>query len=128
MKKQIISTELAPSAIGPYSQAVRVGNTVYISGQIPLDPKTMLLIEGDFKRQAEQVLKNLDAIAQAAGASLDDSVKLTVYLTNLADFSVLNDMMNTVFSEPFPARATVQVSELPKGAALEIDAVLSIDV
>ena len=126
MSKQIISTESAPAAIGPYSQAVKVGNVVYISGQIPLDPKSMELVDGGFKAQAQQVLKNLDAIAKAAGGSLDDAVKLTVYVIDLADFAVLNELMSGFLSAPYPARATVQATSLPKGAMLEIDAVLSL--
>ena len=126
MNKQIISTESAPAAIGPYSQAVKVGDIVYLSGQIPLDPETMQIVDGGFVEQAKQVLKNLDAVAQASGGSLNDAVKLTVYVTDLADFAQLNDIMADVLTQPYPARAAVQVAALPKGAFVEIDAVLSL--
>ena len=126
MNKETISSKQAPAAIGPYSQAVKVGNTVYLSGQIPLDPQTGDLVNGDFKSQAKQVFKNLEAVANAAGASLSDAVKLTIYLTDLDNFNLLNGVMAQVLSPPFPARATVQVSALPKGASIEIDAVLSL--
>ena len=126
MNKQIISTESAPAAIGPYSQAVKVGDVVYLSGQIPLDPETMQIVDGGFVEQAKQVLKNLDAVAQASSGSLNDAVKLTVYVTDLADFAQLNDIMADVLTQPYPARAAVQVAALPKGAFVEIDAVLSL--
>ena len=126
MNKETISSKQAPAAIGPYSQAVKVGNTVYLSGQIPLDPQTGDLVGGDFNNQAMQVFKNLEAVAKAAGGSLSDAVKLTVYLTDLDNFNLLNDVMAEVLSAPFPARAAVQVSALPKGASIEIDAVLSL--
>ena len=126
MNKQIISTESAPAAIGPYSQAVKVGDVVYLSGQIPLDPKTMQIVDGGFAEQAKQVLNNLGAVAQASGGSLNDVVKLTVYVTDLADFAQLNDIMADVLTQPYPARAAVQVAALPKGALVEIDAVLSL--
>ena len=126
MNKQIISTKSAPTAIGPYSQAVKVGDVVYLSGQIPLDPETMQIVDGGFVEQAKQVLKNLDAVAQASGGSLNDAVKLTVYVTDLADFAQLNDIMADVLTQPYPARAAVQVAALPKGALVEIDAVLSL--
>ena len=126
MNKETISSKQAPAAIGPYSQAVKVGNTVYLSGQIPLDPQTANLVRGDFDSQARQVFKNLEAVAKAAGGSLSDAVKLTVYLTDLDNFNLLNDVMAEVLSPPFPARAAVQVSALPKGASIEIDAVLSL--
>lgn len=124
MEKHIISTKSAPAAIGPYSQAVRAGDTVYISGQIPLNPVSMEIVEGGFSAQATQVLMNLKAIAEASNASLADIVKLTVYITDLSNFNVLNDMMADFFAEPYPARAAVQVSALPKGALLEIDAIV----
>jgi len=124
MKKQIISTELAPAAIGPYSQAVKVGDTVYVSGQIGLNPKTMEIVEGGFSAQAIRVLKNLEAVAQAANSSLVDAVKLNVFVTDLANFPDLNDIMADFIPKPYPARAAVQVSALPKGAVVEIDAVL----
>lgn len=124
MKKQIISTDAAPAAIGPYSQAVKVGHTVYLSGQIPLDPKTMMLVDGDFRAQANQVLKNLNAVAKASGGSLSDAVKLNVYLIDLTDFDLLNEVMIEYIPTPFFARAAVQVSALPKGASIEVDAIL----
>ena len=126
MNKETILSKQAPAAIGPYSQAVKVGSTVYLSGQIPLDPQTGDLVNGDFKSQAIQVFKNLEAVAEAAGGSLSDAVKLTVYLTDLDNFNLLNDVMAEALSAPFPARAAVQVSALPKGASIEIDAVLSL--
>lgn len=124
MTKTIISTAQAPAAIGTYSQAVKVANTVYISGQIPLDPETMEMISDDFKQQADQVFKNLIAVANAAGGGLSDAVKLNVYLTDLNDFAALNEVMSNYMQEPFPARAAVQVAALPRGAQVEIDAVL----
>lgn len=126
MNKQIISTPLAPAAIGPYSQAVKVGDWVYISGQIPLDPKSMQLVDDGFIGQAQQVLKNLEAVAQASGGSLSDAVKLNVYVTDLKDFASLNEIMSDFLPEPYPARAAVQVAALPKDALIEIDAVLSL--
>lgn len=124
MSKIIIKTHEAPAAIGTYSQAVRVENTVYISGQIPLDSKTMLMVEGDFKAQVRQVFKNLSAIVQASGGSLDDIVKLTVYLLDMQQFSLVNEVMEEFCKPPFPARAVVAVSALPKNAVVEMDAVL----
>ena len=124
MKKSIISTDQAPAAIGTYSQAVKADNTVYISGQIPLDPVSMEMVSDDFSEQAVQVFKNLIAVAEAAGGSLGDAVKLNVYLTDLNDFAALNDVMSDYMQEPFPARAAVQVAALPRGAQVEIDAVL----
>ena len=126
MKKQLISTDKAPSAIGAYSQAIKAGDTVYISGQIPLNPQTMSVVDGGFEAQSRQVLANLSAVAQAAGGQLSDAVKLTVYVTDLDDFATLNDVMAEVLPEPFPARAVVQVSALPKEVSIEIDAILSI--
>ena len=126
MQKKVIQTETAPQAIGAYSQAVMAGNTVYISGQIPLIPETMQVIEGDFAKQAEQVFTNLKSVAEAANSSLADAVKLTVYLTDLDNFAELNEIMATYFSEPFPARAAVQVAALPKGVSIEIDAILCV--
>ncbi len=122
--KQTIKTDKAPAAIGAYSQAVRAGDSVYISGQIPLDPVTMHVVEGGFKAQAERVFQNIVAIAEAADASLEQAVKLTVYLTDLDNFADLNEVMADFVSEPFPARAAVEVSALPKGVLVEIDAVL----
>lgn len=124
MSKTIISTEAAPAAIGAYSQAVKVSDTVYISGQIPLDPVTMEIVSKKFEAQARQVFKNLIAVAEASGGSLSDAVKLTVYLTDLDDFAALNTVMADYMKEPFPARAAVQVAALPKGVQIEIDAVL----
>ena len=124
MPKKIISTELAPAAIGPYSQAIEANGVLYISGQIPLVPDTMAIVSADFMAQAQQVFKNLRAIAEAANRSMSDAVKLTVYVTDLANFTLLNDVMAEFFSAPYPARAAVQVSALPKGALLEVDAVL----
>jgi len=126
MTKKIISTDLAPAAIGPYSQAVSVGGAVYLSGQIPLDPNTMTIVDGGFEAQARQVLINLSAVAKASGSSLAQAVKLTVYVTDLANFDLLNKVMVEFIPEPFPARAAVQVSALPKGAVVEIDAILSL--
>ena len=127
MSRQIIATEAAPQAIGTYSQAVKVGNTVYMSGQIPLVPATMEVIEGDFAAQTQQVFENLQAVAEAAGGTLADAVKLNIYLTDLSNFATLNTVMATFFSEPYPARAAVEVSALPKGVAVEIEGTLVID-
>ena len=127
MQKTIIQSDDAPQAIGAYSQAVKAGNTVYISGQIPLHPQTMQVVEGGFTKQAEQVFLNLAAIAKAAGSSLADAVKLTVYLTDLDDFAELNQVMERHICEPFPARAAVQVAALPKGVSIEIDAILCVN-
>ena len=124
MTKEIISTDLAPAAIGAYSQAVKVDKIVYISGQIPLDPQSMNVVSDDFALQAEQVFTNLEAVAHEAGSSLKDAVKLTVYLTDLENFSVLNEIMEKHIKQPFPARAAVQVSKLPKNVSIEIDAIL----
>lgn len=126
MNKVAIVTDKAPAAIGPYSQAIQAGGVVYISGQIPLDPTTMKLVAGGFDDQVEQVFINLTEIAKAAGGSLADAIKLTVYLTDLEDFNHLNEVMSRYFNEPYPARAAVQVSALPKGANIEIDAILPI--
>ncbi len=124
MKKEIINTDNAPAAIGAYSQAVKVRDTVYISGQIPLDPATKALVSDDFVAQAHQVFANLLAIANAAGGSLEDAVKVTVYLNDLTRFPMLNEVMAEYLEQPFPARATIEVSALPLGALVEIDAVL----
>ncbi|OOR89429.1 reactive intermediate/imine deaminase [Moraxella caviae] len=126
MAKQIIHTDDAPAAVGTYSQAVKVGNTVYISGQLGLDPKTMELREG-FKAQAEQAMDNLEAIAKAAGGSLADVVKFNVSLDNLADFAELNSVFEARLSAPYPARAALEVAALPKGAAVEIEAILYVE-
>ncbi len=124
MSRSIISTDAAPKAIGTYSQAVRSGNTVYLSGQIPLDPQTMQLDNASIEAEIERVFKNLAAVAKAAGGSLGDVVKLNVYLTELKHFPVVNEIMARHFSEPYPARAAVGVRELPRGASVEMDAVL----
>ena len=124
MHKSVIATPAAPQAIGAYSQAVKAGDTVYLSGQIPLSPATMEIVGGGIEAQIEQVFANLMAVANAAGGTLDDAVKLTIYLTDLGHFGQVNAAMARCFSEPFPARATVQVSALPRAALVEVDAVL----
>jgi reactive intermediate/imine deaminase len=124
MSKQIIHTEQAPAAIGPYSQAVRAGSTVYFSGQIPLDPATGNLVEGDIEAQARRAFDNLKAVAEAAGGSLGDIVRLGLYLTDLGEFAKVNAVMQDYFQAPFPARSTIEVAGLPKGAAFEVDAVM----
>ena len=123
MSKKIIATAAAPAAIGPYSQAVQAGNTVYLSGQIGLDPATMQMAEG-IDAQVARVFDNLKAVAAAAGGSLADAVKVNIYVTDLANFAKVNDAMAQAFSQPYPARATVQVAALPRGALVEVDAVL----
>mgnify|MGYP006270876375 CR=1 FL=1 len=128
MPRQPIQTDAAPSAIGPYSQAIQADNTVYLSGQIPLVPETMTLVEGDIDAQIRQVLDNLAAVAAAAGASLDRIVKLNVYMTDLGQFPRVNALLMEYFNEPYPARAVVGVAALPKGAAIEMEAVLSLAV
>ena len=127
MPKEIISTTNAPQAIGPYSQAVKTNNLMFISGQIPMDPTTGDLVEGSIEDEANQVLKNLKSICEAAGYSLDDAVKITIFLTDLGNFAVVNDVMKKHFSEPYPARATVEVSGLPLGVNVEIEAIISTD-
>ncbi|MEN7342400.1 MAG: RidA family protein [Pseudomonadota bacterium] len=121
-----ISTDQAPGAIGTYSQAIKTGNLVFLSGQIPLDPETMEVVDGDFKARARQVMKNLEAVANAAGGSLKDAVKLTVFLTDLNDFAMLNEVMGEFFEAPFPARAAVGVASLPRGVDVEADAILAL--
>lgn len=123
MTKQVVQTPNAPHAIGTYSQAIRAGSTVYLSGQIGLDPATMQLVEG-IDAQAQRVFQNLQAVAAAAGANLDDAVKLTVFLTDLAHFARLNEIMSQYFKLPYPARSAVGVSQLPRGALVEIEAIL----
>ena len=123
MTKQAIATSGAPDAIGTYSQAVRAGDTVYLSGQIPLDPESMALVSGT-REQIHQVFRNLRAVAEAAGGGLGDVVKLNVYLADLADFPLVNEVMAEYFEEPYPARAAVGVASLPKGAGIEIEGVL----
>ncbi|HLX24748.1 MAG TPA: RidA family protein [Usitatibacter sp.] len=119
-----ISTPDAPAAIGTYSQAVRAGDTVYLSGQIPLDPKTMKIVEGDFEAQARRVFDNLKAVCRAAGGDFDRVVRVTVYLTDLANFAKVNEVMSQCFKEPFPARAAIGVASLPRGSLVEVDAVM----
>ena len=125
--KKIISTGKAPKAIGTYSQAVMVGDTVYLSGQIPLDPETMELLSGSVEQQIHQVFKNLAAVAEAAGGSLQDMVKLNVFLTDLSNFATVNQVMAQYFTEPYPARAAIGVASLPKGSAVEMDGILVIE-
>lgn len=127
MAREIIHTDKAPQAIGTYSQAVKIDNTVYLSGQIPLVPKTMELIEGDIATQIRRVFDNLQAVAQAAGGDLKDVAKLNVFLTDLSNFPVVNEVMADYFSAPYPARAAIGVAALPKGAEVEMDAVMEIE-
>jgi reactive intermediate/imine deaminase len=122
--KKIINTEKAPKAIGPYSQAVQAGQTIYLSGQIPLNPETMELVTADISKQAEQVLENLTAVALAAGGNLANIVKLNIFLIDLAHFSIVNEIMEKYFAAPYPARATIGVAALPKGALVEMDAIM----
>ncbi len=124
--RAIISTPDAPAAIGPYSQAVKVGNTVWLSGQIPLVPGTTELVDGDIAAQATQTFRNLAAVAEAAGGTLGNAVKINISLTDLAHFGAVNEVMARFFSEPFPARACVQVAALPRGAQIEIEAILAL--
>lgn len=124
MRKSAIRTDRAPEAIGAYSQAISCGDTVYLSGQIALDPKTMKLVGEDPREQVEQVFENLAQVAAAAGGSLDHVVRLTVYLTDLSNFSIVNEVMDQRFTKPYPARAAIGVAALPKNALVEIDAVL----
>ena len=124
--RAIIHTDNAPAAIGTYSQAVKVNNTVYLSGQIPLDPLTMNLVEGDIRDQIQQVLKNLLAVCEASGGDLSSIVKLNIFLTDLSHFPIVNEIMSENFSQPYPARAAIGVSELPKGSMVEMDGILVI--
>ena len=124
--KSIISTDKAPSAIGTYSQAVKVKNTVYLSGQIPLVVETMQVVEGDFAAQAHQVFKNLSAVCEAAGGEINDMVKVNIFLTDLENFATVNEVMSQYFNEPYPARAAIQVSRLPKDVDIEIDGVVEL--
>ncbi|WP_353572368.1 RidA family protein [Candidatus Albibeggiatoa sp. nov. BB20] len=124
MQREIISTPNAPQAIGTYSQAIKIADTVYLSGQIPLVPETMLLIEGHTEEQIHQVFKNLQAVAQAAGGDLQDIVKLNIFLTDLTHFTLVNEIMAHYFVMPYPARAAVGVASLPKGAQVEMDAIM----
>jgi len=124
MTRQTIRTDRAPRAIGTYSQAVKVGQTVYLSGQIPLDPATMALVEGGMDAQIRRVFDNLKVVAEAAGGALDDFVKLNVYLTDLNHFPLVNEIMSGYFAEPYPARAAIGVASLPRGAGVEMDGVM----
>jgi reactive intermediate/imine deaminase len=124
MTRQTIHTQKAPQAIGPYSQAVRAGDTVYLSGQIPLDPKTMQLVTGDIDAEIRRVFENLKAVAEAAGGSLANAVKVNVFLTDLADFAKVNEIMASYCSQPYPARAAIGVAQLPRGARVEIECIL----
>ena len=126
MSKDIISTDDAPSAIGTYSQAVRTGNLLFISGQIPLDPASMTLVDGDFADRAHRVFQNLLAIAEAAGASLDQTVKLTIFITDFVNFPTVNEVMALYCNEPYPARAAIGVASLPMGTDIEAEAVLAL--
>jgi reactive intermediate/imine deaminase len=123
-RKAVIHTDQAPAAIGPYAQAIRVGDTVYLSGQIPLDPQTLALVSDDFSTQVHQAFNNLKAVCQAAGGDLQDVVKLNLYLTDLSLFQTVNDIMMTYFTAPYPARATLGITSLPKGAMFEVDGVM----
>ena len=124
--KTIISTDAAPSAIGTYSQAVKVKNTVYLSGQIPLIPETMAVVEGGFAEQTEQVFKNLVSVCEAAGGTINDMVKVNIFMTDLSNFATVNEVMSKYFNEPYPARAAVQVSRLPKDVEIEIDGIMDL--
>ncbi len=127
MAREIIHTDKAPKAIGTYSQAVKIDSTVYLSGQIPLVPETMVLVEGDIKVQIQRVFDNLKAVAQAAGGDLKDIAKLNIFLTDLSHFPIVNETMAEYFSEPYPARAAIGVASLPKDAQVEMDAVMMIE-
>jgi len=126
LSKKRIHSDDAPSAIGTYSQAIETGNLVFMSGQIPLVPQTMEIVEGDFAARAHQVFQNLQAVAEAAGGSLDQIVKLTIYLTDLNDFATVNAVMSEYFNEPYPARAALGVASLPKGVDVEAEAILAL--
>ena len=126
MAKEVINTDKAPAAIGTYSQAVKAGNTVYLSGQIPLVPETMELVE-KFDEQVHQVFKNLTAVCEAAGGSLDQISKLNIFMLDLSHFATVNDIMSQYFTEPYPARAAIGVKELPKGAQIEMDAIMTLE-
>jgi reactive intermediate/imine deaminase len=125
--KIAIHTDNAPKAIGPYSQAVRAGSTVYLSGQIPFDPATMELVSGDIRAEARRVFQNLAAVCEAAGGSLEQIARIGIYLTDLNDFAAVNEVMAEVFAQPYPARSTIGVAALPRGARVEVDAVLVLD-
>lgn len=127
MPRQSLHTDRAPAAIGPYSQAVRCGGTVYLSGQIPLDPATMQLVDGDIAAQAHRVFDNLQAVCESAGGSLAQVARIGIYLTDLAHFAAVNAVMQEYFQAPFPARSTIGVASLPRGAQIEVDAILVLD-
>jgi len=127
MQKEIIDTNAAPKAIGTYSQAVKVGSTVYLSGQIPLDPDTMALVDGDMETQIKRVFDNLNAVAQAAGGNLSHIVKLNIFLTDLSHFALVNEIMAQYFTQPYPARAAIGVASLPKDANVEMDAIMLLE-
>ena len=127
MSREVITTDLAPQAIGTYSQAVKVGTTVYLSGQIALDPQTMTMVQGDTEAEVRRVFDNLQAVARAAGGSLDDMVKLNVFLVDLANFALVNEVMAEYFQQPYPARAAIGVAALPRDANVEMDGVLELD-
>ena len=127
MSKEIISTTSAPKAIGPYSQAVKTGNLIFISGQVPINPETGNVVSGSIKDETNQVITNIKNISNAAGYDLGDIVKLTIFLTDLDNFSIVNDVMKQEFSEPYPARATIEVSGLPLGVNVEIEAIIGTD-
>lgn len=124
MSKTVINTDKAPAAIGTYSQAIKAGDTVYLSGQIPLDPQTMELVEGDFEAQTVRVFENLKAVVEASGGSFADIVKLNIFLTDLAHFAKVNEVMGRYFAQPYPARAAIGVASLPRGAQVEMDGIL----
>ena len=126
MSRTPVHSDLAPAAIGTYSQAVTSGNLVFLSGQIPLDPDTMEIVDGDFAARAQRVFENLRAVAEAAGGNLDQVVKLTIYLTDLGNFATVNEVMAGYFSEPYPARAALGVAALPKGADVEAEAIMAL--
>jgi reactive intermediate/imine deaminase len=126
MSREIIHTDMAPQAIGTYSQAIKVGSTVYLSGQIPLVPETMEMVQGDMEAQIRRVFDNLSAVASAAGGSLADMAKLNIFLTDLGHFPLVNQVMATYFQQPYPARAAIGVASLPKGSAVEMDGVLEL--
>lgn len=124
--KSIITTDKAPSAIGTYSQAVKVNNTVYLSGQIPLEPSSMTVVEGGFAEQTEQVFKNLAAVCEAAGGTINDMVKVNIFMVDLGNFATVNEIMAKYFEQPYPARAAIQISKLPKDVEIEIDGVMEL--
>lgn len=126
MNKSFISTDNAPAAIGTYSQAVKVGTAVYLSGQIPLVPESMTMVSEDFSEQTHQVFKNLTAVCNAAGGEIQDMVKVNIFLTDLSNFAVVNEIMSQYFKQPYPARAAIGVRELPKGAQIEIDGIMEL--